>query len=43
LSELWRHHRFHHCTSSSAAGRRSGEIEAALVGSHGHAFRFVKK
>jgi hypothetical protein len=41
LSELWRHHRPCHCAPSG--NDRSFEIEAALVGSPSHAFRFVKQ
>lgn len=43
LSELWRHLRPRHCAPSPVGNERSCEIEAALVGSRTHAFRFVKK
>src|SRR6185295_1107257 len=43
LSELWRYHRPSHCAPSPGGTECSCEIEAALVGSHSHAFRFVKK
>ena len=36
--ELWRHHRPRHCAPSPVRSERSCEIEAALVGSHSHAF-----
>jgi hypothetical protein len=38
LSELWRHHRPRYCAPSPVGSEPSCEIEAALVGSHSHAF-----
>lgn len=43
LFELWRHHRPRHCAPSSVGSEHPCEIEAALVGRHAYAFRFVKK
>jgi hypothetical protein len=43
LSELRSYHRPSHCVPSPGGTERFCKIEAALVGSHSHAFRFVKK